>query len=352
MPGDGIGPEIMTEAQRVLEAVGQRFGLRFAFEDEPVGGRAIEAFGVALRESALPRAREADAVLFGAVGDPRFDDPKASVRPEQAILGLRRGLGLFANLRPVVAHGRLVGSSPLRPELLEGVDILFVRELTGGIYFGERERGSDERGRFARDTMRYDEHEVRRIVELAFEAAKGRRGKLTSVDKANVLDSSRLWREVTTEVAADYPEVELEHALVDSFAMHVLKRPRDFDVVVTGNMFGDILSDEASVLPGSLGVMPSASLGTARGDRTRVGLYEPIHGSAPDIAGQGIANPLGMILSAASMLRHSLGLDTEAQAIERAVASTIEAGAVTPDLGGEAMTEEVGSQVAGRVLEL
>lgn len=354
MPGDGIGPEILVEAQRVLDAVGRRFDVAFAYTEEPVGGAAIERFGVALREEALVRARESAAVLFGAVGDPRYDDPSTKVRPEQAILGLRRGLGLFANLRPVAPSAALAGASPLRPEILAGTDMVIVRELTGGIYFGERGRWSDERGRRAIDTMAYSDAEVRRIATLAFELARTRRGKLTSVDKANVLDTSRLWREVVNEVHTEFEDVELEHVLVDAFAMHTLQRPSSFDVVLTGNMFGDIISDETSVLAGSLGLMPSASLGVARPNGTRLGLYEPIHGSAPDIAGQGIANPLGMILSAASMLRHSLGLAPAARAIEQAVQATLEDGYRTADLrgGSESLsTEAMGRRVAARVLE-
>jgi 3-isopropylmalate dehydrogenase len=349
MPGDGIGPEIMVQARRVLEAASERFRFGVEIVEAAVGGAAIRRFGVALREPDLSLAREADAVLFGAVGDPGFDDPGATVRPEQAILGLRKGLRLFANLRPVLAHDALLAASPLRAEIVAGTDMLIVRELTGGIYFGARERWIGEHGRCARDTMVYDENEVRRVAELAFALACGRRRKVTSVDKANVLDTSRLWREVVTQVHREHPDVELEHVLVDSFAMHILKRPRDFDVVVTENMFGDILSDEASVLTGSLGVMPSASVGEPRPDGTRPGLYEPIHGSAPDIAGKGVANPVGMILSVAAMLRLSLGHEEAATAVERAVAQTIAAGLRTRELGGDARTEQVGAAVAERL---
>lgn len=354
MPGDGIGPEVVWEALRVLDVIARRFDLELSISEEPVGGAAIERFGVALREEGLAAAREADAVLFGAVGDPRYSDPTATVRPEQAILALRRGLGLFANLRPVRPVSELLRASPLRPEVVEGTDMLIVRELTGGIYFGEQRRWSSERGREASDRMHYSEPEVRRIIELAASIARGRRGRVTSVDKANVLDSSRLWREVATEVSRDQVDVEFEHVLVDAFAMHVLKRPRDFDVVVTANLFGDILSDEASMLVGSMGMMPSASMGAPRPDGTTPGLFEPIHGSAPDIAGQGIANPIGMILSMAMMLRHSLGLTTAADVVEAGVQRVLASGARTADIGSDTTisTEEMGRRIAAQCAEI
>jgi 3-isopropylmalate dehydrogenase len=354
MPGDGVGPEVMAEALLVLDVIARRFDVEFEISEEQVGGASIDAYGVPLREEGLAAARDADAVLFGAVGDPRYSDPNAKVRPEQAILALRRGLGLFANLRPVKPVADLLDATPLRPEVVEGTDMLIVRELTGGIYFGEHRRWKTESGRHASDVMHYTEPEVRRIVELAASIAKGRRGKVASIDKANVLDASRLWREVATEVAADHPDVAFEHVLVDAFAMHILRRPRDFDVVVTSNVFGDILSDEASMLVGSMGMMPSASVGTPRADGTAPGLYEPIHGSAPDIAGEGIANPIGMILSMAMMLRHSLGLTKQAEIVETAVRRALGAGARTADLTTQAAisTKEMGRRVAAQCAEI
>ncbi len=352
-PGDGIGPEVMEEALKVLARVERAFGHEFEYEEELVGGAAIDAYGTALRPETLEKARKSDAVLFGAVGGPRWDDPRAPVRPEQAILGLRKGLGLFANLRPVRVHPALAAASTLRPEAVAGTDLVVIRELTGGIYFGKpQRRWETARGRRAVDTMRYTEQEVRRIVETAFEIARGRRKKVTSVDKANVLATSRLWREVATEVGRRYPDVELEHLLVDACAMHLIRRPSSFDVIVTENLFGDILTDEAAMLAGSMGMMPSASLGRRRRGKS-LGLYEPIHGSAPDIAGQGKANPLGMILSAAMMLRWSFGLEREAAAIERAVDAVIAEGYRTPDIAGEGAslvgTARMGTLVAERV---
>ena len=353
-PGDGIGPEVMEEALKVLGKVEQVFEHRFSYETELVGGAAIDRYGVALRPETLEKARQCDAVLFGAVGGPKWDDPRAPVRPEQAILGLRKGLGLFANLRPVRVHPALVESSTLRPEVLAGTDLVVIRELTGGIYFGKpQRRWLTKRGRRAVDTMKYAEHEVARIARVAFELARDRRRKVTSVDKANVLESSRLWREVVSEVARDYPDVELEHLLVDACAMHLIRRPSTFDVIVTENLFGDILTDEAAMLSGSMGMMPSASLGARRRAGRTFGLYEPIHGSAPDIAGQGKANPLGMILSAAMMLRLSCGLPEAADAVERAVDEAVAAGLRTPDIArpGErtVTTAAMGDAVAERV---
>jgi len=353
-PGDGIGPEVMEEALKVLARVERVFGHEFTYERELVGGAAIDAYGTALRPETLAKARASDAVLFGAVGGPKWDDPRAPVRPEQAILGLRKGLGLFANLRPVRVHPALADASTLRPEVVAGTDLIVIRELTGGIYFGKpQRRWETKRGRRAVDTMRYTEQEIRRIVETAFEIARQRRKKVTSVDKANVLATSRLWREVASEVGRRYPDVELEHLLVDACAMHLIRRPASFDVIVTENLFGDILTDEAAMLAGSMGMMPSASLGRRRRGRG-LGLYEPIHGSAPDIAGQGKANPLGMILSAAMMLRWSFGLEREAAAIERAVDGVIAEGYRTPDIAGEGAravvdTARMGTLVAERV---
>lgn len=331
LPGDGIGPEIVTEARRVLERVAELFDHRFAFATYLVGGAAIDEFGAPLAPDTLAACRQADAVLLGAVGGPQWDDPTAAVRPEQGLFALRAELGLFANIRPVRAFPELAErGSPLRADRASGVDIVMVRELTGGLYFGEpRHRETVAGERRAVDTMVYTETEIRRVVERAFALARTRRHRVTSVDKANVLECSRLWRQVTTEVAAGYPDVKLEHQLVDSCAMRLVTSPASFDVIVTENLFGDILSDEAAVITGSLGMLPSASVG--EGPR---GLYEPIHGSAPDIAGRGIANPLGTVLSAALLLEMSLGLRLEAAAVTRAVARTITSGARTADLGG------------------
>jgi 3-isopropylmalate dehydrogenase len=347
LPGDGVGPEVVAEGRKVLEAVAVAFGHDFEFSEHPIGGCSIDVHGTALTDEALDACRMADAVFLGAVGGPKWDDPTAAVRPEQGLLRLRSELGLYANLRPVQVFPELVQSSPLRPELLEGVDVLVVRELTGGIYFGEpRLREKVDGGVRAVDTMVYTDWEIRRIVRLAFELAGQRRGRVTSVDKANVLETSRLWRQVANEVAADFPEIELEHQLVDSATMRLIQNPASLDVVVTGNMFGDILSDEASVLAGSLGMLPSASLG----EGTR-GLYEPIHGSAPDVAGRGIVNPIGAILSAAMMLRSSLGLSAEATAVERAVGEALSAGIRTADLApsNTVTTVEMGDAICERL---
>ncbi len=340
LPGDGIGPEVTQEAVRALERVGQRYGHAFDLSYAPVGGNAIDRYGTALPEETLQIARRADAVLFGAVGGPKWDDPNATVRPEDGILGLRRGLGLYANLRPVKIHPNLMYASPIKPQVLANVDLVVVRELTGGIYFGKpKRRWSTSRGRRGVDTMKYTEQEVRRIVRVGFELARGRRKRLTSVDKANVLETSRLWRQVAVEVAQEYPDVALDHMLVDTAAMQLVRNPSRFDVIVTENMFGDILTDEAAVLAGSMGMLPSASLaglpvGGKAGRRPK-GLYEPIHGSAPDIAGQSKANPVAAILSAAFLLRYSLGLEQEAQAVERAVDNALAQGHRTPDIAEE-----------------
>lgn len=346
-PGDGIGPEVVAEARRTLEAVAARFGHTFTFTEHLLGGCAIDAHGTALPADTLAAARAADAVLLGAVGGPKWDDPQAKVRPEQGLLAIRKELGLYANLRPVRPHPALAALSPLKPERVAGVDFLVVRELTGGLYFGTpKGREQTPEGLRAVDTLVYTEGEIRRIVRLAFQLAQRRRKLVTSVDKANVLESSRLWRQVAIEVAREFPDVKLEHQLVDSCAMRLITHAPAFDVIVTENMFGDILTDEAAVLAGSLGLLPSASLGEGRR-----GLYEPIHGSAPDIAGKGIANPTGTILSAALLLRHSLGLETEARAIETAVSATLEAGQHTADLGAKPAltTTQMGEAIRARL---
>ncbi|HEX5590612.1 MAG TPA: 3-isopropylmalate dehydrogenase [Candidatus Limnocylindrales bacterium] len=333
IPGDGVGPEVVGAARAVLDAAADAFGFAVEWTELLAGGAAIDTYGVAIRAEDVEAGGAADAILLGAVGGPKWDDPNAAVRPEQALFALRGGLELFANLRPVSVHPALVPSSPLRPELLEGVDLLIVRELTSGLYFG---RPSEERatadGRVAVDTLWYSEAEIRRVVRVAFELARGRRSKVTSVDKANVLATSRLWRKVVEEVRVDFPEVAVGHQLVDSCAMLLVRQPAAFDVIVTENLFGDILSDEAAVLAGSLGMLPSASLGDRRTAHGRFGLYEPIHGSAPDIAGRDLANPLGTILSAAMLVRWSLGQEAAAAAIEAAVSSALDDGFRTRDL--------------------
>ena len=329
--GDGIGAEVTAEAVRALERVADRCGHSFEFEPALLGGAAIDATGMALPAATLSLCQRADAVLLGAVGGPKWSDPNAKVRPEQGLLQLRQALGLFANLRPVVPHPAVLDASPIKAELLQGVDIMVVRELTGGIYFGEKQRTATE----AVDVCRYSVIEIERVVRLAAQLARSRRGKLTSVDKANVLETSRLWRTVVERILpAEFPDVRFEHVLVDAAAMHLLKRPRDFDVIVTENMFGDILTDEASMLAGSLGLLPSASLGSSG----RGGLFEPIHGSAPDIAGRGIANPYATILSAAMLLRYSLQLEPEASTLEGAVSRAIVSGALPADLAGTGRT--------------
>jgi 3-isopropylmalate dehydrogenase len=329
LPGDGIGPEVVAEAVRVLEKAAARGGHSLEFREGLVGGCSIDRSGVALTDETLADCKSSDAVLLGAVGGPKWDDPRARVRPEQGLMALRKGLAVFANLRPVKVHPALTDVSPLKKEWIEGVDLLVVRELTGGLYFAqpkERVRTADGQER-AVDTLQYYDYEVRRVVEFAFRMAELRRGKVASVDKANVLESSRLWREVATAVGVAHPGVVVEHVLVDTASMRLLTRPRDFDVIVTDNMFGDILTDEASVLAGSMGMLPSASLG-----ESGPGLYEPIHGSAPDISGSGIANPLATILSGAMLFRHSLGWEKEARAVEAAVDRTLERGCRTADL--------------------
>jgi 3-isopropylmalate dehydrogenase len=348
--GDGVGPDIAVEARKVLDAISSRFGHQFTYDEMLVGGIAIDEYTEAVRDADVEVARAADAVLLGAVGGPKWDDPNASVRPEQGLLKLRKSLGLFANLRPVAVMDQLVDLSPVKPEYVRGTDLIVVRELTGGLYFGKpSEQRRDEQGRVAIDTMVYREHEIERVVRLAFDLARTRKRKLTSVDKANVLSTSRLWRTIVTEVAPDYPDVTLEHMLVDITTMRLIRQPAEFDVIVTENTFGDIITDEASVLGGSIGLLPSASLGAPGKDGRRPGMYEPIHGSAPRHAGTGRANPSGMILSAAMMLRISLGLEPEARAIEQAVSDAITAGVATQDLGGTATTSSFGDEVARRV---
>lgn len=337
LPGDGIGPEVTHEAVRVLNAS----GAALRFESAAVGGAAYHAEGHPLPPATLDLARRADAILFGAVGDPSCDALDAPLRPEQAILGLRRALGLFANLRPARVLPGLEDASALRPEVAGAIDLLIVRELTGDVYFGEKGQRTTVTGlRQGYDVMAYDEEEVWRIARIGFEAARARRGMLCSVDKANVLETSRLWRAVVTEVAADFPDVTLTHMYVDNAAMQLVRAPGQFDVVLTGNLFGDILSDQASMCVGSIGLLPSASL-----DADGKGLFEPIHGSAPDIAGQGLANPLAAILSAAMMLRHSLGMSATAARIEAAVATALASGARTGDLGGSLSTGAMGDAV-------
>ncbi|MGA9334054.1 MAG: 3-isopropylmalate dehydrogenase [Rudaea sp.] len=336
LPGDGIGPEVTAAAVEVLRAVGADGGHAFAFAEHAIGGVAIDTYGDPLPAATLDACKTADAVLLGAVGGPRWSDPNAKIRPEQGLLGLRAALGVYANLRPVRVHPQLAALSPLKDEKVRNVDLLFLRELTGGAYFGAKTRTHDT----ATDECRYTAVEIERIARRAFAFAQGRSRRVTSVDKANVLETSRLWRSTVNRVSHEFPEVTLEHQLVDSMAMLLLTRPSAYDVIVTENLFGDILTDEAAALAGSLGVLPSASLGEGK-----AGLYEPIHGSAPDIAGKGLANPLGAILSAALLLRYSLGLQREADAIEAAVDAVIERGVLTPDLGGSARTTEVTTAV-------
>lgn len=348
LPGDGIGPEIIAQAKRVLDAVAQRFGHTFETSEHAIGGNAIDDFGDPLPQATIDACRAANAILLGAVGGPKWDDPSASTRPEVGLLRIRQELGLFANLRPIQTWDELVDASPLRREIVAGTDILFFRELTGGIYFGDSGRREHESGEAAYNEMVYSTGEVERVVRLAGEAARKRRGKLTSVDKANVLEVSRLWRQVAERVVKEeFSDLEYEVVLVDAMAMHLISRPKDFDVVVTGNMFGDILTDEASMLPGSLGLLPSASLGS-----DGPGLYEPIHGSAPDIAGKNVANPLATILALAMLLRHSLNLHEEAKAVEDVVAGALRDGHRTADIaagGSSISTTEMGDVIVNRL---
>jgi 3-isopropylmalate dehydrogenase len=348
LAGDGVGPEVVAEARKVLEAVASKRGHELSFENHLIGGIAIDETGDPLPEATLKACKGSDAVLLGAVGGPKWDDPNAKTRPEKGLLAIRKGLGLYANLRPVKSYPELIASSPLKPERIAGVNMLLIRELTGGLYFGKQYREKTEAGTKVVDTLEYTDKEIERVCRLAFELSRGRSKKVTSIDKANVLESSRVWRQVAVELGKQYPDVTLEHQLVDSCAMRLVTAPGSFDVMVTENMFGDILSDEAAVLTGSLGMLPSASLGEGK-----LGLYEPIHGSAPDIAGKGICNPLGTILSAAMLLRHSLGLEEEAQSIERAVEAALAAGARTKDLDPQAekplSTSAMGDAVVSRL---
>lgn len=346
LAGDGIGPEVTDEAKKVLDVVGQKFGHTFTYNHQLMGGCAIDKLGTSLPDETVAACLQADAVLLGAVGGPQWDLPTAADRPERGLLALRKALNLFANLRPVKLHPQLIRASAIKESVLEGTDMLVIRELTGGAYFGPRQEAG-EAGYEAYDTMIYTRPEIERVVRVAAEAARGRRKKLTSVDKANVLASSRLWRRVTVEVMQEYPDVELEHVLVDAMAMHLIRRPATFDVVVSENLFGDILTDEASMLAGSMGMLPSASLGDKlNAHDLPLGLYEPIHGSAPDIAGKGIANPLATILSTAMLLRHSLGLEAEALAIEGAVDQVLNQGVRTADIS-DTGSETVATSVMG-----
>ncbi|HEY3285824.1 MAG TPA: 3-isopropylmalate dehydrogenase [Gemmatimonadaceae bacterium] len=355
LAGDGVGPEVTAEAVRVLERVAARFGHEFAFVECLVGGAGIDAAGDPLPARTRAQVADADAVLLGAVGGPRWSDPSAPVRPEQGLLALRAAMKVFANLRPVTTRDALVDAAPLRPELLRGVDVLFVRELTGGLYFGEKTLAPGPDGETATDLCSYTTGEIERVARVAGRLARTRGRRVTSVDKANVLETSRLWRRTVTRVMRDeFPDVVLEHALVDSFAMQLLRAPASYDVVVTENLFGDILTDEAAVLAGSIGLLPSASLGLPRADGRTPGLYEPIHGSAPDIAGTGKANPVGAILSAAMLLRHSLDAEQEASAVEQAVRTVLEDGWRTPDLllsgrGPACTTAELGAEICRRL---
>lgn len=336
LPGDGIGPEVTSESVKVLKAVEKRFGHDFKLTVGRIGGNAIDEFGVSLPDDTVEICNSSDAILFGAVGGPKWDSPTAVVRPEQGVLFLRKSLGLFANLRPVKVYPSLINNSPIKPEYLNGVDMIVVRELTGGLYFGKpKKRWSTSRGRRGVDTLQYSEKEIERILRTGFELARGRRKKVTSVDKQNVLETSRLWREIAMEMSHGYPDIELEHILVDNAAMQLVRNPRSFDVLVSENTFGDILTDEASILSGSMGMLPSASLSGLPGvgdGKNKVSLYEPIHGSAPDIAGQGIANPIGSILSAAMMLRLSFDMNEESKVVERAVESALSDGYRTSDI--------------------
>lgn len=342
LPGDGIGPDVIASAREVLDAVASKFNHTFEYREELIGGAAIDALNDPLPPQTVESCKTADGVLLGAVGGPKWSDPNAAIRPEQGLLGLRSLLGVYANIRPVKIYEELVGASPLRPEILEGVDMLVIRELTGGIYFGKKTRDENS----ASDLCEYTVNEIERIVRVAANLAAGRRRKLCSVDKANVLETSRLWRDTTDRLmAAEFASIELETLLVDAAAMHLLSRPADFDVIVTENMFGDILTDEASMLAGSLGMLPSASLGDSK-----CGLYEPIHGSAPDIAGQGIANPCATIASAAMMLRHSFDLEAEAAAVEQAIADAIAGGARTADIVASGETQISTGEMTNEIL--
>lgn len=351
--GDGIGPEVTDEGVKVLNALGGAFGHQFSLQYGDVGGISIDKHGTPLQDEVRELAGAADAVLFGAVGGPKWDDPTAPTRPEDGLLQLRAQLGVFANIRPVKVYPKLVNSSVLKPHVLEGVDMVVVRELTGGLYYGQpKERKQTPQGWTGVDTMFYTEAEIERVLRVGFALAQGRRKKLTSVDKANVLECSRLWRQIATRLAQDYPDVELEHVLVDACAMQLVQRPSSFDVIVAENTFGDILTDEAAVLAASMGLLPSASLSDVpvAGRRTK-GFYEPIHGTAPDIAGKGIANPVGSILSVALMLRYSLGLTEEAASIERAVEVALDQGYRTPDIATEGAQKVSTTEMGQRIVD-
>ena len=355
LPGDGVGPEVTDQTIKVLQAVGKKYGHEFKLHYGNVGGAAIDAEGVAISKDTIKMCKKSDAVLLGAVGGPKWDDPLAKVRPEDGLLELRKALGLFANLRPVKVFPVLENSTNLKPEVIRGADFIFVRELTGGLYFGKpKRRWTTSRGRRAVDSMAYSEQEIERIVRVGFELARRRGKKLISVDKANVLESSRLWRTVTVEVAKKYPDIELEHMLVDACSMRIIQNPRYLDVLVTENTFGDILTDEASMLAGSMGMLPSASLAEVPTEGKRIfGLYEPIHGSAPRRAGLNMANPMAMILSGAMMLRYSLALEKEAKAVETAIDAVLDDGYRTYDIMDEGMTKvgtkEMGDLIAGKI---
>ncbi len=354
LPGDGVGPEVTAEAIKVLQTVGKKYGHKFNLNNRLIGGAAIDAEGVAISGETLKLCKKSDAVLLGAVGGPRWDDPLAKVRPEDGLLEMRKALGLFANLRPVRVFPMLIDSTNLKPDVIEGVEFIFVRELTGGLYFGKpKRRWTTSRGRRAVDSLAYSEQEIERIVRVGFELARRRQKKLISVDKANVLESSRLWRQVAVEVAESYPDVELEHMLVDACSMRIIQNPRYLDVLVTENTFGDILTDEASMLAGSMGMLPSASLAGVPETGVRIfGLYEPIHGSAPRRAGLNMANPIATILSVAMMLRYSFGLEKEAAAVESAVEAVLNEGYRTYDIMSEGKTKvgtkEMGDLIAGK----
>jgi 3-isopropylmalate dehydrogenase len=354
LPGDGVGPEVTAEAVKVLQAVGKKYDHKFNLTERLVGGAAIDAEGVAVSQDTLKLCKKSDAVLLGAVGGPKWDDPLNKVRPEDGLLEMRRYLGMFANLRPVKVFPVLVDSTNLKPAVIEGVEFIFVRELTGGLYFGRpKRRWTTSRGRRAVDSMAYSEQEIERIVRVGFELARRRQKKLISVDKANVLESSRLWRQVTVEVSKNYPDVSLEHMLVDACSMRIIQNPRYLDVLVTENTFGDILTDEASMLAGSMGMLPSASLAGVPEVGIKIfGLYEPIHGSAPRRAGLDMANPIAIILSVAMMLRYSFGLETEAAAVESAVEDVLNEGYRTYDIMSEGKkkvgTKEMGELIAGK----
>ena len=355
LPGDGIGPEVIAEGVKTLDAVGKRFGHSFRYTYDDVGGVAIDKHGTALKPETVEMVQGSDALLFGAVGGPKWDDPTASVRPEDGLLAIRKGLGVFANIRPVKVFPDLVDSSVLKPSVLEGVDIVLIRELTGGVYYGlPRGRRETRKGWTAVDTMRYTQAEIERVLRVGFELAQRRSKRLASVDKANVLETSRLWRSLATEMSEQYPDVELEHVLVDTCAMQLIQRPSRFDVIVTENTFGDILTDEAAVLAASMGLLASASLaGVPVEGRRTMGMYEPIHGTAPDIAGKGMANPIATVLSVALMMRYSLGLTEEAAAVERAVEQVLASGLRTPDVAGaggrQVGTLEMGDALAAAI---